>query len=647
MCGICGIIDPHRAPPALRATLEQMADTIVHRGPDDAGYFCAGQTGLGMRRLSIIDVAGGQQPISNEDGQVQVVFNGEIYNHVQLRADLQSRGHVFKTQADTEVIAHLYEEKGVACLEDLRGMFGIAIFDQRNQRVVLARDRLGKKPLFYAQLGDRFLFGSEIKALLAAEPSLAEPSRDALLEYMRFGYVAQPRTVFKNVRKLPSASYLIFEHGEITIGSYWEVDYGPSDATANGDAKTAGQWAEELDSLLEAAVQLRLMSEVPLGVFLSGGLDSSAIVAYAHRAGLDPLKTFTIGFDRPEWDESDDAQIVADHFQTEHHVLHLAEADMKRDFPQTVLELVRHFDEPFADQSSLPTYMVSKLAREHVTVILSGDGGDELFAGYNSYQGIKFAEQYRRLPGWLGGKLLPSVAGVAAHCLPAKQRYAANRIRRVLNDSSLPFEHSYYNKSVICGDAFLRELLAESFHVMLDETQTHFPEYIQPVFDTDWPTINKQSCVDTRLHLLEAMLVKVDRMSMAHSLEVRSPLLDHKLVEFAARVPANLKLRGWEKKALLRDVMKPQVPASILRKRKQGFCVPLREWFRNSFDELVGDYFDPASGCLPDDIFNQQTVQRVVREHQAGAADHSRKLWLLLNFAAWHEEYVGKSLCAS
>lgn len=465
MCGIAGLIDPKLSSTEIRRTLQAMTDAIVHRGPDDGGFFVGDGVGLGMRRLSIIDVAGGRQPIASEDGLVQVVFNGEIYNYLELRAELKKRGHIFRTRSDTEVIVHLYEEKGIGCLTELRGMFGIALWDQRARRLLLARDRLGEKPLFYAQKADRLLFRSEIKAILAADPGLAEPDLGAVIPYFRYGFLSEPRTMFRHIRKLPAAHWLLYENGKVKIGSYWHLEFGAE----NGQQRTPSQWAEELDALLAEAVRIRLMSEVPLGVFLSGGLDSSTVVAYAHKAGLRPLKTFTIGFDRLEWDESADAEVVARHFQTEHHVLPLCEADLAQNLPEIIPTLVRHFDEPFGDSSALPTYYVSKLARQHVAVILSGDGGDELFAGYTTYQGIRFAEEYRRLPSWLSGSLLPSLAEAVAGWLPpGRQRYAALRVARVLRVSTLPFEVLYLNKMAPCSDTLLRRLFTPDWAAHLE-----------------------------------------------------------------------------------------------------------------------------------------------------------------------------------
>jgi len=636
MCGIAGIIDPAMSSAEIRRTLQHMADAIWHRGPDEGGYFVRDGVGLAIRRLSIIDVAGGHQPVGNEDGQVQVVLNGEIYNYLDLRSELTRRGHIFRTSSDTEVIAHLYEERGTDCLSALRGMFGMAVWAQRTQRLLLGRDRLGKKPLFYAQQGRRLVFGSEIKAILAAVPEFADPDPEAVIPYFRQGFISEPRTMFRGIRKLPAAHWLTYQNGAVATGKYWHLNFQES----NRASRPVGEIVEELDALLAESVRIRLMSEVPLGVFLSGGLDSSAVVAYAHKAGLRPLKTFTIGFDRPEWDESGDAQIVADHFKTDHHVLRLSEADLKAHLPETVVSLVRHFDEPFGDSSSLPTYYVSKLARQHVTVILSGDGGDELFLGYTSHQGVRFANYYHRLPSWLNRTVLPGLARAGVACLPAGRKYGALRAVKVLEDSLLPFEQMYVSKGALCSEELLKQLFTKE--VLAQGYQFSAPLYSDDVtaaMESDLPALNKASYIDLRHRLLEDMLVKVDRMSMAHSLEVRSPLLDHRLVEFAASLPPSLKLRGWQTKAIFRDTVRRYLPAATLQKRKHGFSVPLREWLRGSLHEMICDSLSAANGHLASAMFNHVTIGRLITEHHRGERDHSSVLWLLLNYATWSKLY--------
>ena len=638
MCGIAGLIDPRLGKAAIERALQSMTDSIAHRGPDDEGFFVVDGAGIGMRRLSIIDVAGGQQPIASEDGSVQVVFNGEIYNYLELRHGLEQRGHCLSTRSDTEVIAHLYEEKAAGCLEDLRGMFGVAVWDQRRQRLLVARDRLGEKPIFYAHDGQRLLFGSEIKAILAASPELAEPDPAAVLPYFRYGFVPEPGTMFRRIRKLPAGSYLLFERGQLTIAPYWRVTFGET----SDDTRNHGQWVEGLDALLEESVRIRLMSEVPLGVFLSGGLDSSTVAAYAQRASGRALKTFTIGFDRPEWDESAAAAEVARHLGTDHHTLMLRERDLSADLPGTVLTLVRHFDEPFGDSSALPTYHVSRLARQHVTVILSGDGGDELFAGYTTYQGIRFAESYRRLPDWLGSGMLPALAQTAALHLPAGRRYALQRAARVLRDSRLPFEELYLSKAALCDGDTLRALIAPDVLSAAGRGGPPYPPDVAAAMSSGLPELSKAGYADLRFRLLDDMLVKVDRMSMANSLEVRPPLLDHRLVEFVARMPPDLKLRGLQTKAILREAVQAYLPPSAMRRRKQGFSVPLREWLRTGLSEMVDDYLTGTDARLPDGMFDRCAVGRLIAEHHAGAADHSPAIWLLLNYAAWHAEYVGQ-----
>jgi asparagine synthase (glutamine-hydrolysing) len=635
MCGIAGLIDPASPARAVEETLRCMTSTLFHRGPDDGGTFAANGVGLGMRRLAIIDVASGQQPVSTEDGTIQVVVNGEIYNFLELRAELARAGHTFRTRSDSEVIAHMYEEHGVDFLARLRGMFAIALWDKRAQRLLLARDRMGKKPLFYALLGDRLFFGSEIKALLAAAPRRGEPVPSGLPPYLRFGFVPEPRTMFRDVHKLPAAHFLVHEAGATRIAPYWtlrfEADPRPSQA----------EWREKLDAALEEAVRIRLMSEVPLGSFLSGGIDSSAVVAYMRRAGVQPLRTFTIGFDRPEWDESADAAAVAARLDTDHHVLRLREEDLTANLPATLLALVRQFDEPFGDSSALPTYHVSRLAREHVTVILSGDGGDELFAGYPSYRGLRFAESYRRLPAWLAQTLLPAMArGVASH-LPLGRRYGALRVAKVLHDSALPFPSMYLSKSAVCAaDAVRRVLTPDARLGLAGDGDGVWPPDIDAVMRSALPSVSKASYADFRFRLLDDMLVKVDRMSMAHGLEVRCPLLDHRLVELVARMPPGLKLRGFETKAVFRDTVRPYLPARTVRKRKQGFSVPLREWLRTRLREMVGDYLEAGGGRLPSALFDRRAVAAMLAEHHRGAADYSQLIWSLLNYAAWQELYV-------
>ncbi|MFC1757546.1 asparagine synthase (glutamine-hydrolyzing) [Planctomycetota bacterium] len=642
MCGIVGVADPELAAEQIRNTLHRMNDRIVHRGPDDEGIHADVGVGIGMRRLSIIDLAGGQQPISNETNDVHVVCNGEIYNFDELRAELISRGHQLKTRSDTEVIVHLYEELGERCFTKLRGMFGIAILDQRKHRLVVGRDRLGKKPLFYSTSGGKFRFGSELNSLLAVDRRLSEPDYSVISQYLQFSYIYQPNTIYQYIKKIPAGCFGIYDlqNGDLSIERYWELQF-PDAQSGHAPQESREDWQEKLDNLLLECVKVRLQSEVPLGVFLSGGIDSSAIVAYAQRAGLNPMKTFTIGFDRAEWDETEDAQRVADHFGTDHHVLELTEHELRSTLPDSLLKIVQHCGEPFGDDSALPTYHVSRLAREHVTVILSGDGGDELFGGYTSYRGAQFAQAYRRrVPYLLGNRVLPSIASSTARLLPERLRYQALRVAKILRDSSLPFEQAYRDKTSIWNARELRELLSpevlENSSFMGDQ---YLPDDLWATLHTDRDVVSRLTDIDIRSYMLDDILVKVDRMSMAHSLEVRSPLLDHNMVEFAASMPSRFKIEGRRGKAILRDALAKYVPPKTSKKKKQGFSVPVRDWFRHGLSEMASDYLEYDGGLLPSSLFEKQKVQQVLAEHRSGHADHGRKIWLLMVFAVWHQQY--------
>jgi asparagine synthase (glutamine-hydrolysing) len=611
-----------------------MTDAILHRGPDENGCFAIDGRGIGMTRLSIIDVAGGSQPIINETNDIAIVCNGEIYNHGELREMLMAKGHRFRTKSDCETALHLYEEEGVAGFQKLRGMFGLAILDTRRGVIVLARDRLGKKPLFYSQQGENLCFGSEIKSLLAACPELREPDYRKLPEFLQSGYLYEPDTIYKSIKKLPAGHYAIFQNNRLEIQSFWTLRFEVRENLSEAE------WIERLDNQLLDAVKARLESEVPLGVFLSGGIDSSLVAAFANRAGLKPLKTFTIGFDNAQWDESADARRIAEHIGSEHHELRLSVDELQRSLPETLVKLVHYFDEPFGDDSALPTYHVSKLARQHVTVILSGDGGDELFAGYSSYQGAMFAERYKqRLPHWLGGVLVPSAVGALASVMPGKLRYKLQRVERVLRHSSLPLQEGYRQKTSIWNVDELRGLLnADVLAGNRSLTADYLPDDLAAIMNSNRDVISRLTEMDVRSYMRDDILVKVDRMSMAHSLEVRSPLLDQFVVEMAASIPSDLKLKNGVGKYLLKKIVAPYLPPESLKKRKQGFGVPLRDWLRGGLAGMVSDYLEGAQPHLPTDVFQLGTVQKIVREHRQGERDHSRKLWLLLVLAAWFDQ---------
>jgi asparagine synthase (glutamine-hydrolysing) len=632
MCGIAGLVDPSLEEPELARCAARMVETLVHRGPDDDGFLTEPGVALGMRRLSIIDVAGGRQPITNEDGTVAVVQNGEIYNFRRLRTELADK-HVFRTRADTEVIVHAYEDDGADAIARLHGMFGLALWDGRRRLLLLARDRLGKKPLYYAHDGKRLIFGSEIKALLAADPALADVDEEGLLPYLRYGYVPEPRTMFPRIRVVPPGHLLTFASGDLTIRPYWQFELSPG-GDADGSLEDN---VEELDALLSDAVESRLVSEVPLGLFLSGGLDSSALTAYAVRTSAAPVKTFTIGFDRKAWDESEDAARVARHLGSEHHCLVLGEDDVQRTLPDTVFDLVRHFDQPFGDPSALPTYHVSKLARDHVTVILGGDGADELFAGYSTYRGTVFAQRYRRLPGT---RLAPDLVRAIARVVPPGRRYGLLRVVKVLTDSVLPFEELYLRKRTILRQPDLERLLTPELRpaIAASEPPAYVPQDVVSALQSDASWIDRMSYCDLRFGLLNDMLVKVDRMSMAHSLEVRSPFLDHRLVEFVLRLPPEQKFHRGTTKVVLRETVRDRLPAKTMAKPKQGFNVPLREWFRGGLSSFCEDLL-VGSDLLPAHLFERDAASSILRRHRRGEGDHSQTIWMLLSYAAWRSQY--------
>ncbi len=643
MCGIVGIVDAALDRNEIDLQLKRMNDVIVHRGPDDFGHVNANGMGIGMRRLSIIDVAGGHQPLCNASGDIHIVCNGEIYNHRELRSQLEQKGYQFKTGSDAEVIVYLYEEFGDQFMTHLRGMFGLAVLDLRRGRVLIARDRLGQKPVFYAQKNNGLLFGSEMKSLIAADPSLDQADYSQLGQYLQFGFVAEPDTFYQEIKRLPAAHFAVFENGNLTVKPYWDFEFSVD------QSKTEQDWIDELDATLLDCVKARLESEVPLGVFLSGGLDSSAIVAYAHAAGLRPLKTFTIGFDRKEWDESDDALRVAKHFDTQHHSLRLGESDMLASFEETLSKLVHHFDEPFGDDSAMPTWHVSRLAKEHVSVILSGDAGDELFAGYSSYKGARFGESYRRFaPSILGSHILPALPKMASHLLSGQSRYQALRAAKVLAESALPFLAGYRDKVAIWRPSQIKQLLRPSaFQDCQYLGQQYLPDRLWNLLDPSQhngrDVISRLTEQDIRCYMKDDILVKVDRMSMAHSLEVRSPMLDHSMIELAARMPTSMKLRGGTGKYVLRKTLGRKLPRKSMAKRKQGFGMPLREWFCGPLSDMVSEYLISSDSGLAENVFQRSEVAKTIKQHREGVADHSQKLWLLLCFAAWERNRKGQA----
>src|SRR3989440_1963491 len=580
MCGIAGFVDQRsaasaRGPEECAAVLDRMCRVIAHRGPDDQGVMVTGDgVALGMRRLSIIDLAGGHQPLSGCDGSATIVFNGEVYNFRELRRELEARGHRFKTHSDTEAIVHAFEEYGEACVEHLRGMFAFAIWDGRARRLFVARDRAGKKPLYYTVTpSGAFVFGSELKSLLEHDEVGRETNAEALDAYLTLGYVPEPLSIFRGVHKLPPGHHLTFADGRVTVKSYWDFRYEPT-----GEARREEEYVEELRGLLDEAVRIRLVADVPLGAFLSGGVDSSTVVGLMARHTNRPVKTFSIGFHEDSYNELKYARLASERFGTEH-----VEFIVTPDICDIVDELVWHFDEPFADSSAIPTYMVSKLAREHVKVVLSGDGGDELFAGYTRYALDRKRSGFARLPRVLREGVMQPLGRNLAHGAWGRNyvhNVALDPLDRYIEDISI---FTRLNKASLYTNDFLSQIdvnvAASRYREIAARSRTD--SGLDPLL-----------YLDSKTYLPGDILTKVDRMSMAASLEARVPLLDQELIDFVcARIPAGMKMKGLATKYIFKQAVRDLVPAEILNRPKQGFGVPIDQWINQQLRERVRDTF--------------------------------------------------------
>ena len=621
MCGICGRVNGELQRGVRQDELAGMAAAIRHRGPDDEGFFVRGNVGLGMRRLSILDVAGGQQPIANETRDIWVVFNGEIYNFLELRRDLQARGHRFRTQSDTEVIVHLYEEQGPTCVRALRGMFAFALWDQRQGRLVLARDRVGKKPLLYAVRNGDLLFASELKALLTV-PDLA-PALDleSLDEYLAFGYIRHPHTIFRGIAKLPPGHVLIWQGGDVRLERYWSLEFAPKLEI------TAAEAGERTEQLLADAVKVRLMSEVPLGALLSGGVDSSLVVALMAEHSSEPVRTFSIGFEGDPADELPFAREVASRFGTRH-----TEFTVRPVLRDVLPRLAWTYDEPFADSSALPSYYVCQVARQAVTVALNGDGGDENFAGYTRYRrSAGLAEQARAHVGLVRGHFTLAPA-------PAWKRRAQRALRRLLvPDAEGAVAPDYFDGAdrwSLYRPAVRAALAARRPLPVLKawEAAAALPH-----------PLDRMLAMDSAWYLPDDLLYKMDMASMAHSLEARSPFLDHRVLEFSACLPAAVKCPGGELKGLLKQVAARRLGDAFVRRPKRGFAPPLGKWLREDLRELAGDLLLGA-GRLTADCLDSGAIERIWREHASGARNHARRLWTLLMLELWFRTHqAGRS----
>ncbi|MCK4325607.1 asparagine synthase (glutamine-hydrolyzing) [bacterium] len=629
MCGIYGILSLNERP-VDKELLQRMGDVLKHRGSDDEGVYISkskiSNIGLGHRRLAIIDLETGHQPMHNEDGSVWIVFNGEIYNFRDLREALEKQGHKFYTKSDTEVIIHLYEEHGTECLKFLRGMFAFAIWDEKKERLFLARDRVGQKPLCYAIQNGQFIFASEIKAILQVPGIKRGVNLEAMHHYLTYQYVPSPLTMFQGIRKLPPAHFLVWEKGKVSIRRYWELNFEKK-------AKmTEKECEERILHLLEESVRLRLVSDVPFGAFLSGGIDSTAVVGIMAKLSDRPVKTFSIGFEERAYDELQFARIAAKRFGTDHH-----EFIVRPDALEVLPKLIWHYNEPFADSSAIPTYYVAKETREHVTVALNGDGGDECFGGYPRYQAVKLAKFFDKTPNWLRRRLVAAIADRLPES--SEQKRLLRRAKRFLGAMSLPPERRYVRWICFFDNERKNQLYSpevkramdgiDSFRILEDlYTEENSSDFLDKTF-----------YVDIMTYLPDDLLVKVDMATMANSLEARSPFLDHKLMEFSASIPSSLKLRGLTSKYILKKALREVLPPQIMRRGKMGFGVPIGRWFRNELkDYLYEVLLDEVS--LKRGYFNENYVKQLLDEHCQGGYDHGNRLWALLNLELWHRMFI-------
>ncbi len=624
MCGIAGVVrDDGRD--VDQAILANMCAAIRHRGPDDDGFYHNPGVGLGMRRLSIIDLKSGQQPIHNQDETAWIVFNGEIYNYRELRASLEKLGHTFYTNSDTEAIVHAYDRYGADCPKYLRGMFAFAIWDKRTQALFLARDRLGKKPVLYSRVNGQLVFGSEFSALFQHPDVNRDVDYEALDQYLSFMCVPAPLTAYRGIKKLEPGHSLLYKRGEIKIERYWQPDFSQKLDISEEEA------GERAIAILRDAVKVRLMSEVPLGAFLSGGIDSSAVVALMSEVSSEPVKTFSIGFEEQDFSELQHAKRVAEHVGADHH-----EFIVRPDALEVLPILVEHYGEPYADSSAVPTYYVARETRKHVTVALNGDGGDESFAGYQRYAAMQLAERYQRLPGVLRDLVVKQAVAL----IPTSEikRSRIREVKRFIQAASLPRVDRYLRWLTVFDAATKQDLYSVDFQ---RQTESVSNDLISPWF----ARANGSGIVDTILladlmtYLPNDLLVKVDIATMAVSLEARSPFLDHHVIEFAASLPEKYKLRGLTTKYLLKRMLKKLLPGDILNRRKMGFGLPIGHWFRGKLQSYLRETI--LSGpALKRGLFKPEVVQQIVELHARGERDYSHQLWSLLMLELWFQRFI-------
>jgi asparagine synthase (glutamine-hydrolysing) len=618
MCGVCGILSFDHSIDIEEHRIAQMTKSLSHRGPDNQGLWVKGPIGLGHCRLSIIDLtATGHQPMSNEDGRFWISYNGEVYNFQQLRMELESKGHRFKSLTDTEVIVHLYEEEGIECLSKLRGMFAFAIWDDNRRLLFLARDRFGQKPLYYYVDEQKLIFASEIKGLLASGLIETLPDYEALHQYLLFGYVPHPRTGFKGIKKLPPAHCLIVDGANLTLKPYWSMQIESSDA----EGYDKGEARQRLLDLLMEATHIRMVSDVPIGVLLSAGIDSNAVAAMMSRHS-DQIKTFTVGFEHELYDERKEARFLAEKLGTDHH-----EMIVKPEITELLPKLVRAYDEPFADPSTIPSYYVARMASQHVKVVLNGDGGDESFAGYGKYIQGKIGVCLKSIPANVGGFL--------SRILDQKRAGKAKSLSQVLALSGKSASVVFSHLGLVIPLSFIDSLLKPDYRDLIGAADSvdHLSRWYERLDTGD--TVNTMLAVDRQTYLPDDLLFKIDIATMSHGLEARSPLLDHHLVKYVAGLPGNLKLRGFKKKYILKEALNDILPPQVLKRKKRGFDVPIGLWLKDELQEACRAALSDHG--LIADIFEKNKLEKMFEEHLRGRKDWGRFFWMIIILYLWFE----------
>ncbi len=640
MCGIAGWINlENNRSQNSEAVLHAMCERMKHRGPDSEGLWTDETVALGMRRLSVIDLHTGEQPVYSEDKSVVVMMNGELYNFREVRADLEKRGHKFVTSSDTEILPHLYEEYGEAMLDEINGMFAFALWDKRKQKLLVARDKFGEKPLYYGVFDNKLIFASEPKVLLANPSVKAEINTDALRSFLSFDYVPAPNSIYKGISKLPAAHFLTVEKGEIKTRRYWNLTWQKGrnprvSKGANGNAPTLESSAEELRELLADAVRMRLVSDVPLGILLSGGVDSSTVAALATQFSTEKVKTFSIGFEEDSFDESKYARQVAKHLNTEHYEEKLS-VEKAADL---ITEIGTWLDEPMSDGSLIPTLLLSRFVRKHVTVALGGDGGDEIFAGYPMYYAHKVANIYGKVPSVLRNGLIEPIV----NRLPVSNKnmsfdYKAKRFVAASKYDTVTRHHSWFGSFSIDEQQSLlnKDVLAQTSSDIYRDAKD-----LLKICDAE-NEIEQMQFLDINFYMAEDILTKVDRASMAVSLEVRAPFLDPRVAQFAANIPLEYKLKGNKGKYILKKAVEPLLPKNILNRPKKGFGIPIADWLKGRLNPLMHDLLAPVR-LKNQGLFNVEFVQKLIKEHETNTASHHKQLWTLLVFQHWFDNFLRK-----